>query len=66
MQHIFPGLFLFKQIIVGAGADQKHFMIGDGINQEPIGLNMAFPTALVFTAKAMRVCSKRQWFIFPK
>jgi len=57
---------LFKQVGVGAGADENHFGIGDAVYQEPVRSDMAFPASLPFAAQTMRMGGWRQRGIFLK
>ena len=44
---------LFKQVGVGASASQKH-LVGDFVDQQPIGFDVTLPISLPFTLERMR------------
>ena len=46
-----------KQIRVCAGAGEKHFFVGDVVDEKPIVADMALPKTLVFAGELVRASS---------
>jgi len=57
---------LLKQIRVRAGAGEKHFFVGDVVDQEPVGFNVTFPQAFVLAGELVGSRSRRQWGVVSK